>query len=351
MRIAIVGAGLAGTALAWRLRRHPSPPAVDLYGAAPAGADATAASGGLVRGFQPDPGACRLAAESLAELRGDVALREAAGYREIGSRYLLPPGAGTSHLGIVEECLPGSAALLDGPGAHPFRGLPAGATVVAERDAGYLSPAGLRAALIVRLAAAGARIRPLPVAGVGGSEPAPSLLLADGLRVEYELVVLATGAWTPGLLAAHGFGTGDMRAKQIQFTIFAGRVAGLGAFVDDISGLYGRPDGPGALLLGLPCDRWDVDVDTVAPDTALVHRVVGVAARTLGITLTAADALRTVASFDCYHPSPGLTLRPVPGAGGAVLTFSGGSGGAVKSVLAASRVAAGEVLGVPSPTV
>jgi hypothetical protein len=54
---------------------------------------------------------------------------------------------------------------------------------------------------------------------------------------------------------------------------------------------------------------------------------------------------RTVASFDCYHEPPGLALRDaVPGA--ALFTFTGGSGGAAKTVLATSRAAAGVLLGL-----
>lgn len=339
MRIAVVGAGLAGASLAWRLRQHPNPPVVDLYSATPAGTDATAASGGLVRGFEQAAGACAQAAESLAELRGDAALREAAAYREVGSTYLLPPGCdpGTC-VGTVEGILPGSVTVRDA--AAPFRGLQAGTTAVLERHAGYLWPAALRAALLIRLDAAGATIRPVPVKRL---DPA-GLQLADGSRRDHDLVIVAAGAWTPALLAANGLGVGGLRTKQIQYTVFPGQPPGLGAFVDDTTGLYGRPDGADAVLLGLPCDRWDVDVDNVPPDLDLVQRVADAAGRCLD--LPAADPLRTVASFDCYHDEPGLKLRTAPG----LLTFTAGSGGAAKTVLAASRAAAAAVLVGRSPS-
>jgi hypothetical protein len=52
--------------------------------------------------------------------------------------------------------------------------------------------------------------------------------------------------------------------------------------------------------------------------------------------------IRTVAAFDCYSDPPGLTLRPtsIP----SVFTFTGGSGGAAKTALAASRLAAAALL-------
>jgi hypothetical protein len=45
-------------------------------------------------------------------------------------------------------------------------------------------------------------------------------------------------------------------------------------------------------------------------------------------------------SADSYAHPPTLALRPVPGSGERVLTFTGGSGGSAKSALAASRRAA-----------
>ena len=43
--------------------------------------------------------------------------------------------------------------------------------------------------------------------------------------------------------------------------------------VDETSGLYGRPDTGGSLLLGLPSDRWDIGPDQVRPDPDLAARV------------------------------------------------------------------------------
>src|SRR5262249_4099221 len=144
----------------------PHPVRVDLFtgvGGAPDGAgrpDATGASGGLVRGFETDPAVARLATRSLAELLASPALRRWAGYRSVGSLYLLPAGsrpALPALAGMVAELerrIPDSAELLDAAGLrerYPFRDLPDGTVGVAERRAGYFSPAGLRAAVLARL--------------------------------------------------------------------------------------------------------------------------------------------------------------------------------------------------------
>jgi|GEM_PF-1235339 len=368
-RVAIVGGGIAGVLLGWRLRRSPRPVALELFtgGAGvpsstttrgvggtwrhPISGDATAASGGLVRAFESEPAACRLAAESLAELRGSARLRSWAGYREVGALYLLPPGADRARsLKLVDAMLPGSVAVLDREAltaAYPLRGLPAGTTGVLERHAGYLSPARLRAAVLAEVAAAGCRVRQVPVTSVDGAPGAggngvAAVRLADGSVRGYDAVVVAAGAWTPRLLAAGGLDRDGLRTKQIQYSLHDVRLPGLGAFVEEVTGFYGRPAGRDTFLLGLPSQRWDVDPAAVEPDPALDGRVAAYARRRLGVRLAGPPA-RTVASFDCYHEPPCLALRNAS-AGSALFTFTGGSGGAAKVVLAASRDAAGRLM-------
>ncbi|MEV6907362.1 FAD-dependent oxidoreductase [Amycolatopsis sp. NPDC051071] len=338
MRVGIVGAGVAGALLAWRLRQVAPRIAVDVYTAGPADGDATSASGGLVRAFERVVPTGRLAASSLAELRGDPALRSASAYQEVGSVYLLPSGAEvTEQIRVIEEVLPGSATLLTGAelaGRYPFRGLPPEGTAVVERQAGFLSTARLRAAVLDWSADRGVTVRRMPVVSV---TPAPVLRLADGTTAEYDAVVLAAGPWTPALLAASGLDTGGLRVKQIQYTVYEGRPARLGAFVREGTGLWGRPAGDTGFLLGLPCDRWDVDPSRPRPDTALVERAADEARRLLGHPPGSHCPHRTTVSSDCYHDPPGLELREI---GAGLFTFTGGSGGAAKVVLAASRVAA-----------
>jgi glycine/D-amino acid oxidase-like deaminating enzyme len=345
MRIAIVGAGVAGTLLALRLRQSPARPTVEIFGGGRTpDADATGASGGLVRAFERDPAASRLAAESLHELRNSPRMRDLAGYREIGSVYLLPAGtAPDAGLAVVDEVLPGSAGVVERAELerrYPFRNLPDGTVGVVERSAGHISPARLRAEALARLAGAGVDVGP-PVRAVW---PKPAVSLADGVTASYDAVVVAAGAWTPRLLMASGLDAAGLRTRQIQYSIHPAVLAGpMGAFVDDTSGLYGRPTGDGALLVGLPSDRWDVDPSAVAPDRGLADEVAAHAQCRLGFRLFRRST-RIVASFDCYVDPPGLALRRCQ-PGSSLFTFTGGSGGSAKTVLAASRSAAATLLG------
>ncbi|WP_033951158.1 FAD-dependent oxidoreductase [Streptomyces sp. CNQ431] len=340
LRLAVVGGGVAGALLAWRTTGVPGGASVDLFtGGAGGRADASGVSGGLVRGFEPGAADAEEAAESLAEIRGSATLRMWSGYRETGSVYLLPPGAAVDEpVAVVEKLLPGSAEVSDGAWAVrtlPFREVPPDAVVVSERHAGHISPDALRAAALRAAAEAGATVRTVPVEAVTRG---PGVRTADGRHLAYDRVVVAAGAWTPGLLARSGLPAAGLRTKHIQYSLFATPLTGLGAFVDENSGLYGRPWGKGTFLLGQPADRWGVDPDEAAPDAALTRRAAGTARRVLGADV-AVD--RSVAACDCYHDPAGLALRPL---GGGLHTFTGGSGGAAKTVVAASRRAARALL-------
>jgi glycine/D-amino acid oxidase-like deaminating enzyme len=345
MNVAVIGGGLAGAALAWRLSRIGVRVTV-FTGGAGRWADATGASGGLVRGFEPDPEAAAVAAESLAEFRRDPVLRDWAGYQELSSTYVLAPGCDTdvveAAVRVVDALLPGSAAIRPAADVPPFRGLPSGALAVVERHAGCISPARLRNTLLGEAALAGAELSHVPVTGV---HPDPAVVLAGGEARRYDVLVLAAGPWTPRLLAMWGLPGQRLRTKQIQYTLGRAAPPGLGAFVDDTSGLYGRPVSAGLFLLGLPSDRWQIEPTDVAADPALARRVTIRAAERLGLAAWPGAGARTVASLDCYPAGRGgLRLRSaLPGS--AVFTFTGGSGGAAKTALFAARRAAAELVG------
>ncbi|MGW5077750.1 NAD(P)/FAD-dependent oxidoreductase [Micromonospora echinospora] len=327
-RVLVVGAGLAGVLLARRLRDAGAEAVlIGPHGGGPGGrhADATAASGGLVRAFEPDPVARSLATESLAELLDEPALATAAGWRATGSLYLLDAGAAAGAAG-AEVLTRDEVARRFG-----FDRLPDGTVAVWEPGAGYLDPDRLRRSVLRGLDG----IETTPVARLGDG----AVELRDGRRLTGDLVVVAAGAWTPGLLRAAGLPT-TLRTKHIQYAHLRSGRADLPCFVDETSGLYGRPAGPGRVLLGLPSDRWDVDPPAPGPDTGLAARVLAVAARRLPGLDPRPDG-PPVSAADCYSDPPGLALRAVAGT---VHTFTGGSGGAAKTVLAASRLAATALL-------
>ncbi len=342
MRVAIVGGGIAGTALAWRLRRAQPGVEVLLFSASGSAADATAVSGGITRGFEPSPHVCREAVASLVELRASRVLRTWADYREIGSLYLLPQDPSVTALtAVVQAALPGSVEMLQPAEVrrrHGLAGLSPDMAAVWERHAGYLSPARLRRALLADAIRCGVEQQPSTVVAV--TDPL-GCRLADGSLVRCDAVVVAAGCGTGALLSASGLASWPFRVKRIQYGIYPWPGAPIPAFVDESTGLYGRGTHSGEVLLGVPDNRWDIASQDSLIDRDLEAQVREAAKRRLPGRL--GPARRLVVGADSYHVQQGLRLREaardVP-----VYTFAGGSGGAAKTVLAASQTAAAQLL-------
>lgn len=350
MRISVIGGGLAGALLAWRLAQQPE---VESVGIAPGVArdrDATAASGGVTRGYETEDLQRRLAIDSLLELLADDRLRDWAGFTETGSIYrpldTAAIGAGAAE---VSAALPDSVRLLTGAELRE-RGWADDAeneevVAVAERQAGYLDPERLRGRILADLAARG-NVELLPGGAVGDLGPG-SFTLA-GTEYRADVVVAATGAWTPALLRANGWDSAGLRTKAIQYTVFGIEGWQPGTFVDEVTGLYGKPVGAGQLL-GLPTQVWDGEPDGAQVDAELSQAVFGLAqSRFPALRLTA--GAEPVVALDCYSENSRLALRPVPDTGNRLYTFTGGSGGAVKTALAASAQAAIQLAGGAAPT-
>jgi glycine/D-amino acid oxidase-like deaminating enzyme len=345
-RVGIVGAGLGGSLLAWRLAVERPNWSVELIGP-PTSADATAASGGLVRGFERDPVACRMAAASLAELRRSPALIDWSGYREATSLYVLRPTPAedmAARLADVRRWLPGSvttASAAELEQRHGWAGLPAGSIGVVEPRAGYFSPGRLRDGIMRELGELGVELICDQAERVGPGAGSGARVRVGSRERRYDLVVLATGRWTRRLLAASGLTAAGYRTKAIEYGIYEHEGCRPPAFIDDTSGLYGRPDGDGRVLLGLPSRRWDVDPDRPPCCPHATQRTAGTAsARLPGLRLQ--RLVRRISAADCYTEPALLALRVVRDASG-LYTFSGGSGGAAKTALAASSIAARQI--------
>ncbi|MFL6160850.1 MAG: NAD(P)/FAD-dependent oxidoreductase [Jatrophihabitantaceae bacterium] len=346
MRIGIVGGGLAGTLLAWRLASQPEIAEVRLAPGTPAAADATAASGGAVRAYEVNQQQRSLALESMTELSADPVLRDWSGFVECGSVYLPTEPAGLAEAVVeINETLDSSAELVDAGqlSRSGWAGLTEDRIGIEERQAGYLDPDRFRRSLLADLAGRD-RVAVLPPSQV--AEYSPDGFSVAGERHECDLVVLAAGAWTPALLSAAGFGAGGLTTKSIQYTIYRATGALPTTFVDDRTGLFGKPH-PGGLLLGLPTTGWAAPASGVPADRDLAERAEALVTGTFP-SLRLHSAEPPVAAIDCYAESGLLALRPVPGADGRLFTFTGGSGGAAKTALAASRRAAAELTGGPA---
>lgn len=341
MRACVVGGGLAGSLLTWRLVQATTWP-VDLVCGHRCHADATAASGGAVRAFEIDPGQRQLATASMLELLGSRVLREWSGYRSTGSLYLLPSATGAAAgAADIEALLPGSATIVaaDDLADLGVMGLPDGAIAVRERLAGHVSPGRLRDAVLDDLATQRQASMVQGRLTRVWAEPDGDGVTCDidGRRRTYDVVVLAAGAWTPELLRANNLPAGDYRTKWIQYCLYPAGAWRPLQFVDEVTGAYGRPTDDGGLLLGVPTDRWEVDPDQPSLSPDLPARAAALATSRFP-RLRLGPAGDPVVAADCYTRDHGLALRPTQDH--RLLTFTGGGGGSVKTVLAASQRAA-----------
>jgi len=352
MHTCIAGGGIAGTLFAWRLAQRSEVEHVDLLLGDDGQADATELSGGVVRAYERHAEGRRLAVASLGELLSSTVLRAWSNYRETGAVYLragdqvLP-----DELHAIEARLPGSARVATASelARLGWAGLPPGTVGVVERRAGYVNATRLRTALIADLAArANVRVVSAPASAVVVDSDGTVTVSINGRLRTYDVVVLATGAWTPSLLSANGLPAAGLRTKAIRCATYAVRGRRPVPFADETSGLYGKPVAEGRLLLGLTTEEWDI-APGHRPATDALQATAERIARTRMPWLQLGRALTTVTATDCYCDPPILALRPVAAESGAIWTFTGGSGGSIKTALAASRQAAAQLLGPRQP--
>ncbi|MEO6703740.1 MAG: FAD-dependent oxidoreductase [Jatrophihabitantaceae bacterium] len=342
MQVCVIGAGVAGALLSWRLAQLPEVERVLLAPGPATPADATAVSGGAVRAFEISAEQRSLAIESMAELVSDPRMRDWAGFVECGSVYLpADPAPLPVAMAEIEAGLPGSAALLDAAELtrRGWAGLDSSVVGLLEAQAGYLSPQRLRQSVLADLVPR-AGVELLPDGAVTELQ-ANSFSLA-GERYHFDRVVLAAGAWTGQLLREHGYDATGLRTKRIQYTVHQASGALSTTFVDDLTDLFGKPT-PDGVLLGLPTAAWDVPPAGGEPDLELSRTAAAVAERRFpGLRLR--SAARPVTAVDCYAADGLLSLRPVSGTDDRLFTFTGGTGSAAKTVLAASRRAANQLV-------
>jgi glycine/D-amino acid oxidase-like deaminating enzyme len=352
VRACIVGGGLAGTLLAWRLAQATTGWRIDLVLGGPATtADATAASGGSVRAFESHPEQRRLAIASMVELLASRTLRQWSDYRPARAVSLRRSTDGLdAAVADIELMLPGSVSLA---GADELAGdgwadLHDGAVAVVERGAGVTSPARWRDAVLTdvrrRVNVVEAAVNAVLPRDDGTVACATATTTTGPDVRDYDLVVAAVGAWTPALLAASGLPNAGYRTKSIQYALHPVDGWCPPQFVDEVTGLYGRPTADGGLLLGLPTEQWDVDPDRPPTTPALVDDAARLATARFP-RLRLGPASTTVGSADCYAEQPILSLRPVldsvhSDGDHRLFTFTGGAGGSVKTALAASHRAA-----------
>jgi sarcosine oxidase len=225
-RVVVVGAGVMGSAAAWRLaRRGAAVTLLDRYGPD----HRWGASHGSARIFRltyPADDYVRLGHAGLplwAELdrHSDGPLLAMTGAVDHGPADVV----GSLHSGLVRAGV--TAELLDpGEAARRWPGLRFDAAVMLHRDAGRIHADRSVRALRRAAVALGAVLRHgVTVTAVRASGPGVRVYTSDGEVITADAAVVAAGAWTTGLL--DGFGLPPLRVTLEQPTHFRPRAGSL----------------------------------------------------------------------------------------------------------------------------
>jgi len=198
-----------------------------------------------------------------------------------------------------------------------------------EPASGYASPAEVVEGFRRRAEAGGARIRQwTAVTRVRRRESAVTGVETPAGRIDAGAVVVAAGAWAPRLCRELGVDL-PARPKAID-TLVVTRPPELArphmVVIDHVLGSYFRPESEVLTIVGVPCQVWDVDPDTMptgVPPTApaegaqiLTHRIPA---------MERAELARGYRAFDCYSADRHAILGAVRGLDGLYLAaaFSG----------------------------
>ena len=198
-----------------------------------------------------------------------------------------------------------------------------------EPDSGYADPVATVEGFRRRAEALGARIMPwTTVTRIERHESRVTGVETSAGRIDAAAVVLAAGAWSGRLARDVGLDL-PMRPKAID-TVAVSRPPELRAphmtFIDNVLGNYFRPEAGGLTLVGVPCQEWDIDPDTLgaglppqAPSRGaelLTHRLPAMERATLA---------RGYRAFDGYSDDRHAILGGVDGIDGLYLAtaFSG----------------------------
>ena len=198
-----------------------------------------------------------------------------------------------------------------------------------EPASGYASPAEVVEGFRRQAQAGGARIRQwTAVTRVRRRASAVTGVETPAGRIDAGAVVVAAGAWAPRLCRELGVDL-PARPKAID-TMLVTRPPELArphmVVIDHVLGSYFRPESDVLTIVGVPCQVWDVDPDTMptgVPPTApaegaqiLTHRIPA---------MERAELARGYRAFDCYSADRHAILGAVSGLDGLYLAaaFSG----------------------------
>ncbi len=198
-----------------------------------------------------------------------------------------------------------------------------------EPDSGYANPAETVEGFRRRATELGARVLQwTAVTRVIRQESRVTGVETSAGRIDAGSVIVAAGAWSRRLCAEIGLEL-PARPKAID-TVAVARPPELAkghmVFIDNVQGNYFRPESGGLTLVGVPCQEWDIDPDTL--QTGLPPEAAGVGAQLLTHRIPAmerATLSRGYRAFDGYSADRHAILGRVDGIDGLYLAtaFSG----------------------------
>lgn len=213
--------------------------------------------------------------------------------------------------------------------------------------AGYTRPTVAMAATLDRARRAGVELLPHHRVDSLTASPDGSVVLSgsnlrDDVRgrteVHAEVVLVAAGIASPGLLGDRWPTDRPARTKHIRYAIFNRGDRRLPTIVDAATGAWARPDGLDGMLAGYPAEEWDLPpTPTAVPDERQVQWIRDGVSPLLPFLAEA--KLLTGSSGTDLFVAGGPALGPLPGLPRAVVA-AGWSGAGFKTSPAAAHRAA-----------
>jgi glycine/D-amino acid oxidase-like deaminating enzyme len=198
-----------------------------------------------------------------------------------------------------------------------------------EPDSGYADPAATVEGFRRRAVELGAEVQAwTAVRRIVRRESRVLGVETSAGRIDAGAVVVAAGAWSRRLCEDIGLEV-PARPKAID-TVAVRRPPELHRphmiFIDNVQGNYFRPESGGLTLVGVPCQEWDIDPNTLG--TGLPPHAAGLGAQLLTHRIPAmegATLARGYRAFDAYSPDRHAILGAVEGVDGLYLAtaFSG----------------------------
>lgn len=212
---------------------------------------------------------------------------------------------------------------------QPFASVDDVGAAAYEPDSGYANPAETVEGFRRRAVELGARILQwTTVTRIDRRERRVLGVETSAGRIDAGAVVVAAGAWSRRLCEEIGLPL-PARPKAID-TVAVARPPALRephmVFIDNVQGNYFRPEAGGLTLVGVPCQEWDIDPDTLG--TGLPPHAASLGAQLLTHRIPAmerATLARGYRAFDGYSPDRHAILGRVDGIDGLYLAtaFSG----------------------------